>query len=51
VARTIRMAIPMKAITDSDLIPITCSEPIPLTRSGPMPIAIGAKRRWRMDVD
>jgi hypothetical protein len=31
--------IPMKMITDSDLIPITCSDA--------MPITVGAKRRWR----
>jgi hypothetical protein len=31
--------IPMKVITDSDLIPVTCSDAIPIT--------VGAKRRWR----
>jgi hypothetical protein len=33
------MRIPMKAITDSDLIPVTGSDA--------MPITVGAKRRWR----
>jgi hypothetical protein len=33
------LLIPVKAITDSDLIPITCSDA--------MPIRVGAKRRWR----
>ncbi len=31
--------IPMKAATDSDLIPVT--------RSDVMPVTLGAKRRWR----
>jgi len=33
------LLIPVKTITDSDLIPITCSDA--------MPIRVGAKRRWR----
>jgi hypothetical protein len=33
------LLIPMKVITDSDLIPVTCSDAIPIT--------VGAKRRWR----
>jgi len=31
--------IPMKAVSDSDLIPVT--------RSDAMPVKIGAQRRWR----
>jgi hypothetical protein len=34
-----KLLIPMKVITDSDLIPVTCSDAIPIT--------VGAKRRWR----
>jgi hypothetical protein len=37
------MPIPTMAVTDSDLIPVNCS--------GLMPVTIGAKRRWRMDLD
>ena len=33
------MLIPMKSVSDSDLIPVT--------RSDPMPVKIGAQRRWR----
>jgi len=33
------MLIPMKVVSDSDLIPVTGSDV--------MPVAIGAKRRWR----
>jgi len=31
--------IPMKAVSDSYLIPVTCSDA--------MPVKIGAQRRWR----
>ncbi len=31
--------IPMKVVSDSDLIPVT--------RSDAMPVTVGAKRRWR----
>jgi hypothetical protein len=37
--RAAEMLIPVKTITDSDLIPITCSDA--------KPIRVGAKRRWR----
>jgi hypothetical protein len=33
-----RVLIPMKVVTDSDLIPVSDSDV--------MPVAIGAKRRW-----
>jgi len=33
------LLIPMKAVSDSDLIPVT--------RSDAMPVKIGAQRRWR----
>jgi hypothetical protein len=33
----------MKAVTDSELIPVT--------RSGAMAVTIGAKRRWQKDLD
>jgi len=33
------MLIPMKVVSDSDLIPVT--------RSDAMPVTIGAQRRWR----
>jgi hypothetical protein len=33
------LLIPMKVVSDSDLIPVTRSDAIPIT--------IGAKRRWR----
>ena len=33
-----RLLIPMKAVTDSDLIPVT--------RSDVKPVTLGAKRRW-----
>jgi hypothetical protein len=33
------MLIPMKAVTDSDLMPVSDSDA--------MPVTIGAKRRWR----
>jgi hypothetical protein len=33
------LLIPMKVVSDSDLIPVTHSEA--------MPVVIGAKRRWR----
>jgi len=37
------MLITMKAVTDSELIPVT--------RSEAMAVTTGAKRRWRMDLD
>jgi hypothetical protein len=37
------MRITMKAVTDSELIAVTHSEA--------MAVTIGAKRRWRMDLD
>lgn len=37
------MAIPMKAVSNSDFIPVTSS--------GLMPVTLGAKRRWRIDLD
>jgi hypothetical protein len=33
------LLIPMKVVSDSDLIPVTCSEV--------MAVVFGAKRRWR----
>ena len=33
------MLIPMKVVSDSDLIPVTCSDA--------MVVTFGAKRRWR----
>jgi hypothetical protein len=33
----------MKAVSNSDFVPVTSS--------GLMPVTIGAKRRWRMDLD
>jgi hypothetical protein len=35
----LRMRIPMKVVSDSDLIPVTCSEV--------KAVVFGAKRRWR----
>jgi len=31
--------IPVKVVSDSDLIPVTCSDT--------MPVTVGAQRRWR----
>jgi hypothetical protein len=36
-----RMLIPMKVVSDSDLIPVTHSDA--------MPVRVGAKRRWLSD--